>query len=501
MTAPGDGPGGSPMEPTLSSAATDGRDKRPLSVGELSRRIVRLLEGEIGEVGVVGEVSGVRIPRSGHCYFMLKDAEAAIHAVCFRATLARCRFVPVDGMRVEAWGRVTAYPPRSEYQVVVSSMREAGLGELMRRFLELKEKLRREGLFDAARKRPIPRVPRTVGIVTSPTGAALRDILNVLGRRARGLKIVLSPAAVQGEAAPPEIVRAIERLRRHGKAEVIIVGRGGGSIEDLWAFNDERVARAIAASPIPIVSAVGHETDTTLADYAADLRAPTPSAAAELVSAHYDELDERLRLLRERLARTAAQRLRTARARLDRCHASWGMRHPVERLGLAMQRADELRERLERAVGRAGQRRRRLLEELGARLRPAAPLRRLRLMRDRLARDRSLLAAAGPARWRPRLRHGRALLDQWRQRLRTVVAGRQRERFGGLRGLSERLTAVSPAAILRRGYSIVTHGARDRVVTDPRVLMTGEVVRVRSASGRWKAGVLPPGDDLFDGLE
>jgi exodeoxyribonuclease VII large subunit len=401
-------------------------------------------------------------------------------------------------MQLEVRGRVGAYSPRSEYQIVVSSMREAGLGELMRRYLELKEKLKAEGLFDAALKQPIPPVPRAVGVVTSPTGAALRDILNVLGRRARGLNVILSPAAVQGEAAPAEIVRAIERLQRHGDAEVIIVGRGGGSIEDLWAFNDERVVRAIAACPIPIVSAVGHETDVTLSDLAADLRAPTPSAAAELVSAHYGELTDRLTQLRRRLCRDGSRRLDEARARLERCRSSWGLREPLERLSQALQRTDELREQLERARRRCAQRHVQSMDQLRARLRVVAPLRRLSAARERLARGRSLIESAGPARWRARLRHDRQMLEQFGRRLATAFDSRRRDRQVRLRGLADLLAAGSPDALLRRGYSIVTHGRRDHVVTDPGALKIGEIVRVRSAGGAWKAGVLPPGDDLFD---
>jgi exodeoxyribonuclease VII large subunit len=472
-----------------------------LTVGELSRRVARLLEGQIGEVTVVGEVSGARVPRSGHCYFMLKDAEAAIRAVCFRSTLTRARLVPADGMRLELRGRVTAYVARGEYQIVVGSMREAGLGELMRRFMELKEKLRAEGLFDAALKQPIPRLPRAVGLVTSPTGAALRDMLNVLGRRARGLRVYLSPTAVQGEAAPAEIVRAIERLQRHGRAEVIVVGRGGGSIEDLWAFNDERVVRAIAACNIPIVSAVGHETDATLADYAADLRAPTPSAAAELVSAHYGDLADRVALLGRRLGRAHAQRLDAARARLERCRVSWGLRRPAQRLDLAMQRLDDLAERLERAGRAAAPRRRQALESFAARLRQAAPGRRLALAGERLARSRALLASFGPARWRPRLRQDGARVEQLARRLRNALEQRNRSRRARLAALGALLASIGPEAVLRRGYSIVTHGARQRVVTDPAALREGEVVRVRSSGGRWRAAVLDSAPDLFDGLE
>lgn len=476
-------------------------DSRPMTVGELSRRIQRLLETGIGEVRATGEVSNVRLPRSGHCYFLLKDSEAAINAVCFRSSLARCGFTPIDGMQVEVRGRVTAYTPRSEYQIIVTSMRKAGLGDLMLRFEQLKQKLRAEGLFDQERKRPIPRVPRRIGIVTSATGAALRDMLNVLGRRARGLELWLAPAAVQGDTAPLEIVRAIERLARHGQVEVIVVGRGGGSIEDLWAFNDERVVRAIAASPIPVISAVGHETDTTLSDYAADLRAPTPSAAAELVCAHHAELNERLTMLGGRLARATRHRLQLAGQRLERSRASWGMRRPVDRCLLAGQRLDEMREQLSSSLQQCLRDQRTRLRHLDGRLRLAEPMRRLRLMDQRLQHVRGLLHAAGPARWRPRLLHARSIVDQLAARRNTAVTTQLERKTTRLQALADRLHASSPTAILQRGYSIVTHGGRGRVVTDPARLRTGEVVRVRSAGGEWSAAVLPLGGDLFEGIQ
>ena len=473
----------------------------PLSVGELSRRILRLLEGEIGQVCVVGEVSNLRTPASGHGYFLLKDAEAAIHAVCFRGTLGRQPVRLRDGLRLEVRGRVTAYTPRSEYQLVVEAMREAGLGELMRRFLDLKEKLKAAGLFDAERKRPIPRLPRRIGIVTSPTGAVLRDMLNILRRRARGLTIYLSPATVQGENAPGEIVAAIERLRRHGRSEVIVVGRGGGSIEDLWAFNDERVVRAIAACALPVISAVGHETDTTLADYAADLRAPTPSAAAELVSAHYGELAEQVAQLGRRLGRCLQYRLAERRNRLARCLGSWGLRKPAERLNLAMQRLDDLNEALGTLTRRLPRRRAERLADLGARLARANPQSRVANLRARLVRAESGLAAAGPARWTPRLAISTHQLEQLRGRLRLVAAAHGQRRALRLKALSQRLAGVSPEAILKRGYSIVTRGKRRRIVTDPAQVKVGEIVYVRSAGGPWRAVALPESEDLFDQVE
>ena len=481
------------------AAARGAAQERPLTVSELAARIQRLLEGQIGQVSVSGEVSNVRTPASGHCYFMLKDADATLNAVCFRSVMCRQLVRLRNGMQIEVRGRVTAYTQRSEYQVIVESMRESGLGELMRRFLEIKEKLKAEGLFASERKRPIPRLPRRIGIVTSATGAALRDILNILRRRVRGLQIYLSPSAVQGEAAPLEIIAALERLQRHARAEVIIVGRGGGSIEDLWAFNDERVVRAIAACPIPVISAVGHETDTTLADYAADLRAPTPSAAAELVSAHYGELAERVALYERRLGRCIQFMLADRRARLARCVGSWGLRKPRERLNLAGQRIDDLKLEMEEAIRRALMTRGRTIRELDGRLGRVNPTVRVAELRGRLTKARSLLWATTSARWLPALAADRQHLQQLTCRL-DLAAGAQRKRLRWrLDTARQKMEALSPEKVLQRGYSIVTHGKRERIITSPEHVKEGEVVHIRSAGGPWRAVSISPEPDLFDG--
>ncbi len=482
----------------VKKSLSDQQRERPIGVSELAWRIQHLLEAEIGEVRVEGEVSNVRVPSSGHCYFVLKEGGAAINAVCFRSTLWRQRLQPANGVQLEVQGRVTAYTTRSEYQIIVESFQQAGLGELMRLFLELKEKLTAQGLFDAKRRRPIPRLPRRIGLVTSPTGAALRDMLNVLARRARGLNIYLSPAAVQGEQAPGEIVRAIERLQLHGRAEVLIVGRGGGSLEDLWAFNDERVVRAIAACPVPVISAVGHETDTTLADYAADLRAPTPSAAAELVSAHYGEVEEQVDGLKRRLARSMQFALNERRVRFQRCIHSWGLRKPHERIQSAMQRLDDLQAGLDRSIRYLLERKRQGLGEAAGRLPGVNPARRLELARGRLAQSQALLQVLGPARWNAKLASSRGHLDQLCKRLSLAMTGHRRRQGWRLRNLSERLEAVGPHAVLRRGYSIATHGRRDRIITRPDQVKANEVIRIRSAGGPWRVAVLPPGEDLFD---
>jgi exodeoxyribonuclease VII large subunit len=473
-------------------------DPRPLTVTELAGRIKRLLEDQVGTVTVSGEVSNLRIPSSGHCYFLLKDAGAAINAVCFRGTLGRQRVRPADGMQLELTGRVSAYAARSEYQLVVDSMREAGLGDLMRRFLELKERLKTEGLFDQERKRPIPQLPRCLGLVTSCTGAALRDMLNILGRRARGLTIYLAPCAVQGDAAPAEIVNALQLLQRDARAEVIIVGRGGGSIEDLWAFNDERVARAIATSRIPVISAVGHETDTTLADYAADLRAPTPSAAAELVSAHHGEVAAQLRQWQQRLGRIMRQHLAERRARLERCRNSWGLRSPRERVQAAMQRLDDLQVALQQAMQHRLARSRERSQLAAAHLQRTSPLTRLRLLQARLAYAQDRLRTQGPVRWLPQLAAAAETHRQLAARLQRAVLALATQRRLAVSSLSDRLAGLNPESVLQRGYSIVTHGRNGKVIKSPAQVRPDDLVRIRSAGGQWRALVLPGESDLFD---
>jgi exodeoxyribonuclease VII large subunit len=322
----------------------------PMTVSELTRRIREKLEAGFSDVWITGEISGLRIPPSGHIYFILKDKDAQIKAVFFRSGNRYLKFAPKDGMEVILRGRVTVYDPRGEYQVVAEYMEPKGIGALQLAFLQLKEKLEKEGLFDQSRKRPLPAHPRRVGVVTSPSGAAIRDILNVLGRRAPGVKILIAPATVQGVSAPAEIASAISELNKIDGLDVIIVGRGGGSVEDLAAFNTEIVARAIASSHIPVISAVGHETDFTIADFAADLRAPTPSAAAEVVAKNEEDMVDALRSLQGRLIYAVLQEHRRLRDRV--CSEERALINPMRRLHDHALRLDELSGRLTSAQAR-----------------------------------------------------------------------------------------------------------------------------------------------------
>jgi len=315
-----------------------------LTVTQLTRQVKDLLEGAFPEIWVSGEVSNLTAPQSGHIYFTLKDEQSQVRAVLFRSSQRHLKFTLQHGMEVICRGRVGVYEPRGEYQLIVEYVEPKGIGALQKAFEELKARLDREGLFDRERKRPLPLLPRRIGVVTSPTGAAIRDILRVIRRRHPRMEILLYPVPVQGPDAAPAIVEAIEAFNREKLADVLIVGRGGGSLEDLWAFNEESVARAIAASAIPVISAVGHETDYTIADFVADLRAPTPSAAAEMVVESEEHLRETIGSLESRMVLALRQRLDQAGSTVR--HALRLLGDPRRRLAQAAQRVDELAGRL-----------------------------------------------------------------------------------------------------------------------------------------------------------
>jgi len=317
-----------------------------LTVTELTNFIKDTLESMVGRVRVLGEISGLHTSNSGHAYFTLKDEGATLNCVMFRNVAVKIAILLKDGLKVEATGEVTVYSSRGQYQLVIENLIEAGIGELFQRFEALKKKLAAEGLFDAARKKPIPFLPLRIGVITSPTGAAVRDIINILTRRSPHLHIILYPTLVQGKEASSEIARAIRRMNELNLVDVLIVGRGGGSLEDLWAFNEEEVARAIFASRLPIISAVGHETDFTIADFVADLRAPTPSAAAELVTQNHQRLMEIMPNIYGRLERAIEHYIEVRRLHLKQLATSHILHSPVNRLQQYQQRLDEILERL-----------------------------------------------------------------------------------------------------------------------------------------------------------
>ncbi len=355
------------------------------SVPEITRLIKGALESEFPALWVRGEISGLKRADSGHLYFNLKEGrDALLSCVMWKGSASRLAFEPRDGATIEAFGGIQVYEPRGQYQLIVSEMRLAGLGALLLALEELKRRLQAEGLFDEGCKRPLPRYPGSIGLVTSPAGAAVRDMIKVLRARWPSIRIVLAPVRVQGEGAAAEIAEAIARFDRYGGVDLLIVGRGGGSLEDLWAFNEESVVRAIAASRVPVISAVGHEVDWTLADLAADVRAATPSHAAEIAVSSRADVAQRVAALHARAQRAASQALATRRRALDSLVEKYGFRRIRDFFGLTQQRIDDARQRLVRSLGRA-------LSE--RRLRVAGYADRLRALSPRLVMERGYCLA------------------------------------------------------------------------------------------------------------
>ncbi|MFO1427301.1 MAG: exodeoxyribonuclease VII large subunit [Steroidobacteraceae bacterium] len=444
--------------------ADPARERDVYTVARLNREVRLLLEQGIPQVWIEAELSNFARPGSGHWYFTLKDREAQVRCAMFRQRNMLVRFVPRDGAQVLARARVGLYEPRGEYQLIVEHLEEAGLGALRREFERLKEKLAAEGLFAAEAKRPLPAVPRRIGVVTSPTGAAIRDILHILARRFPAADVLIYPTAVQGAAAVPEILAALARASERRECDVLIVARGGGSLEDLWAFNDERVARAIRACPMPVVSGVGHEVDFTIADLVADLRAPTPSGAAELVVPDGRSWLRALGQLGERFARAIARQLQLDAQRLATLRHRLGRTDPRMRLQQGAQRLDELEQRL------------------------AAPL-QLRLARSlqRVQELRARLGSASPAARLARLGAREASLAQ---RLRAAALRRLGTAAARLAVAQHTLHAVSPLATLGRGFAIVTRERDGALVRSSRQLVAGERIAARLGAGRVRAQVL-----------
>ena len=447
MPTPSDAAGGAPAP-----------RRQVLTVSELNGLVRSLLEEGLPAVWVEGEISNLRRYPSGHTYFTLKDETAQVSAVLFRGHATTLKFRPEDGLKVLVHGRVGLYETRGAYQIVVERMEPAGLGALQLALEQLKTRLQAEGLLDPRRKRPLPLLPRRIGIVTSPSGAALRDILRVIERRFAQVGVVIAPARVQGAGAAAEIADGVRALNRLGGLDVIIVTRGGGSIEDLWAFNEEIVARAIAASAIPVISAVGHEVDITLADLVADLRAPTPSAAAEMVIVSRGEIADRLTGLQRRLRSAGRLALAASRRRLEISGGAAAFAAVAARLRAAIQNVDDLGGRLH--AGLDG---------------------RLMTARHRLA---LLAQRMTPTRLAERVAGRRAGVETLEARVRAAAAARLRagrDRSGSLAG---RLHALSPLAVLGRGYAVCCDTAGGAILKDATAVAPGAAVRVRLHRGR-----------------
>jgi exodeoxyribonuclease VII large subunit len=433
--------------------------RRALTVSELSDRIQGVLETELADVWVEGEVSNLRVmPSSGHWYFTLKDDKAQVRAVVWKSDARYLKFQPRDGMKVLARGAVRLYAPRGEYQLSVQVIEPLGKGSLQQAFEELKERLDQEGLFAPGRKRPLPMLPQRIGIVTSPTGAVLRDILRVLAARYANLDVLVYPCRVQGPEAAGEIVRGIRALNRLGGLDVLIVARGGGSLEDLWPFNEESVARTLAASAIPTISAVGHETDFTIADFVADLRAPTPSAAAERVVQAKTEIQARIGALEGRLHGALRLRLARTRARVEAVTSHRVFAAERGRLRTCAQRVDDLTRRADTALGH-----------------------RLDQSRGRLRRAHERLEAF---RWDRQVGDLRARVGRAASRLRVLVTARLATRRAELSRHAEKLETLSPLAVLARGYALVWDASASRLVRSVHQVGVGETLQVRLHDGR-----------------
>ncbi|MQA28283.1 MAG: exodeoxyribonuclease VII large subunit [Luteitalea sp.] len=434
-----------------------GAARRVLSVTELTVGIRDHLEERFFEVWVEGELSNCRPWNTGHLFFTLKDASSQVRGFMFKSALRYLKFKPVDGLRVIARGKISVYEPKGEYQIVCEHMEPHGLGALQLAFDQLKKRLQAEGLFDWARKRPLPALPRRIGIVTSLDGAAIRDIIKVLGRRYRNAHLVIRPARVQGDGASAEIARALRAIARVPGVDVIIVGRGGGSVEDLWAFNDEGVARAIAGAPVPVISAVGHESDVTIADFVADRRAPTPSAAAEIVVAAKDDFCGRIDRLQDRLRAAARGQIQELSRRTHVLSGRPALGGFPARVAMRGRHASELSHALARLIRESLSSRERSLLQIRWRLEGCALDRRLDGIRSRL------VSADG--------------------RLRAAAVRRHHDADAQLRGCASRLDALSPLAVLARGYAVAWNEDRTRVLRHASGVAPGDRVLVTLADG------------------
>ena len=426
-------------------------EPKVLSVYELNKWIKNILEGEFPLVWIKGEISNFKAHTSGHHYFSLKDSKAQITAVMFKGFNQQLKFKPHDGMEVLVRGKITVYEPRGNYQIFVELMEPVGAGALQKAFEQLKAKLQAEGLFAQERKRALPALPHHIAIVTSPTGAAIRDMLNVLGRRYRGARITLIAAKVQGDQAPGEVVAGIEAANRLSDVDVLIVGRGGGSIEDLWAFNDEKVARAIAASKIPVISAVGHEIDFTIADFVADLRAPTPSAAAELVVQNAEDLQNQIKASERSIHSSLLRKIQMLKQKLSLLTRA--LIDPARMLQDLSQRNDDLMARLEMAAERR-------VGDLKV---------KVELLTHRLGTPEVLLNGS------------RVKNENLNLRLQAQMQHLLQRKEQQLKRIFSLLDSLSPLRVVERGYSIVK--AQGAIVKDARDLKPDQEIEIRFAKG------------------
>ena len=443
------------------------RQRHILTPSSLNRLVRELLGDALPQVWIEGELSNVAKPASGHLYFTLKDRTAQVRCAMFKQSCSTLRFRPLDGMQVLLRARVGLYEPRGEFQLVAEYMEPAGEGALQRAFEELKARLSAEGLFAPERKRPLPRFARRIGVITSGTGAAVRDVLSVLARRWPLVEVEVLAVPVQGREAPPAIVNMLRKASACGRYDVLLLTRGGGSLEDLWAFNEEAVARAIHASAVPVMSAVGHEIDFSIADFVADLRAPTPSAAAELLVPDAVAIGRQLRQLRQRLAAVQQARVQSHTQRVDLLLARLHNQRPQARLARDRERLLHLQHRLTTTIHAQTQQHRTSLERAYSRLLALHPRTRLPLLMQRL--------------------------NEQQQRLRRAIEQRRERDETRLRHLGHALHAVSPLATLERGYAILFE-ATGQVLRSAQHVAIGTPLRARLADGELALRVSKPGD-------
>ncbi|GCL70582.1 exodeoxyribonuclease VII large subunit [Paenibacillus naphthalenovorans] len=437
------------------------KDKQVYSIKDLNRLVKMLLEGNdrLQNVWVRGEISNFTHHTSGHMYFSLKDADSRLKCIMFASYNQKLAFIPREGAKVLACGNISVYERDGQYQFYVTQMQPDGIGSLFMAFEQLKKKLEAEGLFAPAAKKPIPRFPKAIGIITSPTGAAVRDIITTLQRRHPSVPVLLYPVLVQGKQAAPSIVKAIRDMNEMNEVDVLIVGRGGGSLEELWAFNEEIVARAIHASVLPVISAVGHETDFTIADFAADLRAATPTAAAELAVPHHLELMQQIGFYKQQLYGGLAKQLERSKEKLKRLQRSPYLTNPRRQL------LQQPAERLDR-----------VREQLGYKIRS-----RVTKSGERLMRSERRLASFNP---KEQIVYTRKRLDsstrQLRQAMQGVLKGKQQELMAGIR----QLDALSPLKIMQRGYSLVYDEKEKHLIKSIDQVQIGDILKLRLKDGR-----------------
>ena len=452
-----------PAQTTGSERARPAPTRLVLTVTELTTAIRLQLESAYPEVLVEGEISNSRLWKTGHLYFTLKDGNATLKGVMFRSALRHLKFKPEDGQHVVARGRVSVYEPKGEYQIVCEHMEPHGVGALQLAFDQLRRRLEEEGLFDADRKRPAPILPRKIGVLTSLDGAAIKDILQVLHRRYPNVHVVISPTRVQGQSATHEIARGLQQLGRVPEIDVIIIGRGGGSIEDLWAFNEEQVARAIASAPVPVISAVGHESDFTISDFVADVRAATPSAAAEIVVARKDEIANRITRCETQLIGALRNGLQRRLAGVHTLERRPGLTGWPARLTLRGRQAGELSYLLARSIRTTVVNQERRVHTLRLRLEALDLRRRFAVIRTRLVSAR--------------------------ERLVHTTQTTRRTREGLLRAVAGRLETLSPLAVLSRGYAVCWTADGRAIVRDATTVTPGQEVRVTLHRGELECEV------------